>query len=71
MEFISSCFFLCICSPTNSVLGVLQIFSFRLTFCHSLLQVGLDGAGKTTILYKLKLGDVQHTVPTIGKSFLV
>jgi small GTP-binding protein len=31
-----------------------------------LLMVGLDGAGKTTILYKLKLGQVIHTIPTIG-----
>ena len=29
-------------------------------------MVGLDGAGKTTILYKLKLGEVVHTIPTIG-----
>jgi ADP-ribosylation factor protein 1 len=29
-------------------------------------MVGLDGAGKTTILYKLKLGDVVQTMPTIG-----
>jgi len=29
-------------------------------------QVGLDAAGKTTILYKLKLGEVVNTVPTIG-----
>ncbi|XP_065096891.1 ADP-ribosylation factor 4-like [Paramisgurnus dabryanus] len=31
-----------------------------------LLMVGLDAAGKTTILYKLKLGEVVSTVPTIG-----
>ncbi|GAB0488831.1 hypothetical protein MMPV_000041 [Pyropia vietnamensis] len=31
-----------------------------------LLMVGLDGAGKTTILFKLKLGEVVHTIPTIG-----
>eukprot|EP00929_Paragymnodinium_shiwhaense_P110795 TRINITY_DN7801_c0_g1_i1.p1 TRINITY_DN7801_c0_g1~~TRINITY_DN7801_c0_g1_i1.p1 ORF type:complete len:183 (-),score=43.33 TRINITY_DN7801_c0_g1_i1:335-883(-) len=31
-----------------------------------LVMVGLDGAGKTTILYKLKLGDVVTTCPTIG-----
>eukprot|EP01083_Nonionella_stella_P009807 28091_1 len=31
-----------------------------------ILMVGLDAAGKTTILYKLKLGDVVHTIPTIG-----
>ena len=29
--------------------------------------VGLDAAGKTTILYKLKLGEVVTTIPTIGK----
>lgn len=29
-------------------------------------MVGLDAAGKTTILYNLKLGDVINTVPTIG-----
>lgn len=31
-----------------------------------ILMVGLDAAGKTTILYKLKLGDLVTTVPTIG-----
>lgn len=28
--------------------------------------MGLDAAGKTTILYKLKLGEVVTTIPTIG-----
>ena len=27
---------------------------------------GLDAAGKTTILYKLKLGEIVTTIPTIG-----
>ncbi|KAI5093371.1 ADP-ribosylation factor 4b, partial [Silurus meridionalis] len=31
-----------------------------------LLQVGLDAAGKTTVLYKLKLGEVVTTIPTLG-----
>merc|ERR1711934_1079465 len=31
-----------------------------------ILMVGLDNAGKTTILYKLKLGEVVTTIPTIG-----
>merc|ERR1719240_690290 len=31
-----------------------------------ILMVGLDSAGKTTILYKLKLGEVVTTIPTIG-----
>ena len=30
-------------------------------------QVGLDAAGKTTILYKLKLGEIVTTIPTIGE----
>jgi len=29
-------------------------------------MVGLDAAGKTTILYKLKLGELVTTIPTIG-----
>lgn len=31
-----------------------------------LLMLGLDNAGKTTILYKLKLGEVVQSIPTIG-----
>ena len=33
-----------------------------------ILMVGLDAAGKTTILYKLKLGEIVTTIPTIGES---
>lgn len=35
-----------------------------------ILMVGLDAAGKTTILYKLKLGEIVTTIPTIGTSRL-
>ncbi|KAL1007840.1 hypothetical protein UPYG_G00092300 [Umbra pygmaea] len=31
-----------------------------------ILMVGLDAAGKTTVLYKLKLGEVVSTIPTLG-----
>lgn len=31
-----------------------------------ILMLGLDNAGKTTILYKLKLGKTSRTVPTVG-----
>jgi len=31
-----------------------------------LIMLGLDGAGKTTILYKIKIGEVVNTIPTIG-----
>ena len=34
-----------------------------------ILMVGLDAAGKTTILYKLKLGEIVTTIPTIGKNY--
>ena len=35
-----------------------------------ILMVGLDAAGKTTILYKLKLGEIVTTIPTIGERFI-
>jgi small GTP-binding protein len=31
-----------------------------------ILMIGLDAAGKTTILYKLQLGEVITSIPTIG-----
>eukprot|EP01099_Mayorella_cantabrigiensis_P006131 TRINITY_DN506_c0_g1_i1.p1 TRINITY_DN506_c0_g1~~TRINITY_DN506_c0_g1_i1.p1 ORF type:complete len:181 (-),score=29.23 TRINITY_DN506_c0_g1_i1:165-707(-) len=31
-----------------------------------ILILGLDGAGKTTILYKMQCGEVVTTIPTIG-----
>lgn len=31
-----------------------------------ILMLGLDSAGKTSILYKLKMGEVVSTVPTLG-----
>ncbi|KAI8375493.1 ADP-ribosylation factor family-domain-containing protein [Blakeslea trispora] len=31
-----------------------------------ILILGLDGAGKTTILYRLQIGEVVSTIPTIG-----
>lgn len=36
-----------------------------------ILMVGLDAAGKTTILYKLKLGEIVTTIPTIGKIMIL
>ncbi|KAJ2783536.1 Arf GTPase arl1 [Coemansia javaensis] len=31
-----------------------------------ILILGLDGAGKTTILYRMQIGEVVSTIPTIG-----
>lgn len=35
------------------------------------LIVGLDYAGKTTFLYRLRLGEVVTTIPTIGEYMCV
>jgi ADP-ribosylation factor protein 1 len=42
-----------------------QIFWFKKDELRVLMN-GLDAAGKTTVLYKLKLGEVVTTIPTIG-----
>ncbi len=34
-------------------------------------SVGLDAAGKTTVLYKLKLGEVVTTIPTLGNKLQI
>ncbi|XP_053425425.1 putative ADP-ribosylation factor-like protein 5C isoform X3 [Nycticebus coucang] len=35
---------------------------------HKVIIVGLDNAGKTTILYQLLMNEVVHTCPTIGSN---
>jgi hypothetical protein len=34
-----------------------------------IVMLGLDNGGKTTILYRLKMGEVVKTTPTIGTPF--
>ena len=46
-------------SCRNQLVKYMKFFVFHV--------VGLDAAGKTTILYKLKLGEIVTTIPTIGK----
>ena len=41
-------------------------FRLRNGLQSRILMLGLDAAGKTTILYMLKLGEVVQTIPTIG-----
>ena len=41
-----------------------KLFNAKLD--RKMLVLGLDNAGKTTILYKLQLGEVVDTTPTIG-----
>mmetsp|Transcript_30069 Transcript_30069/g.54971 ORF Transcript_30069/g.54971 Transcript_30069/m.54971 type:complete len:182 (-) Transcript_30069:374-919(-) len=43
-----------------------KLFSFFGDQEARILVLGLDNAGKTTILYRLQIGEVVSTVPTIG-----
>ncbi|XP_072062688.1 ADP-ribosylation factor 1 isoform X2 [Arachis hypogaea] len=50
-------------------MGLMISRLFRMLYSKKemrILMVGLDAAGKTTILYKLKLGEIVTTIPTIG-----
>ena len=46
----------------SALQGPLDRFSDRPA---KILMLGLDAAGKTTVLYKLKLNEVVNTIPTI------
>lgn len=46
---------------TNSILDALSLNRTR-----HIVMLGLDAAGKTTILYRLKFNQYVNTVPTIG-----
>ena len=47
-------------NPQDAVKSTLSSEEFRV------LLLGLDASGKTTMLYKLKLGEVVTTIPTVG-----
>ena len=49
----------------NYILGAFMR-RFSSTTPVRMLILGLDAAGKTTILYKLKLNETVNTIPTIG-----
>jgi len=44
--------------------SILSIFKIKKNF--KVVMIGLSGSGKTTILYKLKLGELIKTIPTVG-----
>eukprot|EP00092_Neocalanus_flemingeri_P005390 GFUD01005809.1.p1 GENE.GFUD01005809.1~~GFUD01005809.1.p1 ORF type:complete len:473 (-),score=101.09 GFUD01005809.1:74-1492(-) len=48
---------------TSALLDFLPSFSKE---DFHIVMIGLDGAGKTTALYRMKLDQYLHTVPTIG-----
>ena len=45
---------------------VSSLFNWSSSKPIRVVMVGLDAAGKTTILYKLKLGETVSSIPTIG-----
>ena len=56
----------------NNTSAICRCVRTYVCVCHCVhlpppLLVGLDAAGKTTILYKLKLGEIVTTIPTIGE----
>ena len=49
--------------PTNSTRPKRRMFGKRE---YRVLMIGLDVAGKTTVLYQLKMGQTVTTIPTMG-----
>lgn len=67
--FIDLCLYLKSGSSLSKEMGLSFTKLFSRLFAKKemrILMVGLDAAGKTTILYKLKLGEIVTTIPTIG-----
>ncbi len=62
-------------SPVKSS-GLIKMCHFQDNRVHigpkmeiRVVTLGLDGAGKTTILFKLKQDEFMQPIPTIGKTF--
>merc|ERR1711907_444120 len=68
LPLLASCFSNCACCSLSQNMGNVfgKLFAGFTKRDMRILMVGLDAAGKTTILYKLKLGEVITTIPTIG-----
>jgi hypothetical protein len=52
----------------SSLCDIMPVHVRGLTVSYDPGNLGLDYAGKTTILYRLQLGKVVTTIPTIGFS---
>ena len=50
----------------GSILSTVWTKFFAVNRDIKILMVGLDAAGKTTILYQLRLGEMVTSIPTIG-----
>jgi GTPase SAR1 family protein len=52
---------------TNQISALIgSIFPFNRKTSYRILFLGLDATGKTTLMYRLKLGEIVTTIPTIG-----
>ncbi|XP_027020224.1 ADP-ribosylation factor-like protein 5A isoform X3 [Tachysurus fulvidraco] len=51
-----------------TALTVCRCFTLVSNIKHKVIIVGLDNAGKTTILYQFSMNEVVHTSPTIGSN---
>lgn len=50
----------------SSISSILRtLFPWKISELRGLI-IGNDASGKTTLLYKLKLGEIVTTIPTIG-----
>jgi ADP-ribosylation factor-like protein 5B len=54
----------------NFIMGFLfsKLWSLFSNEEHKIIIIGLDNAGKTTILYQFLMNEVVHTSPTIGSN---
>ncbi len=77
------CYYLIIIQFLRKYRSILGPSKYKIAFYHYVScircginviissSVGLDAAGKTTVLYKLKLGEVVTTIPTLGNKLQI
>lgn len=53
---------------SNTFFRLSQLLTSIVFVEHKIVIVGLDNAGKTTILYQFLMNEVVHTSPTIGSN---
>ncbi|MEE6466835.1 hypothetical protein FKM82_007065 [Ascaphus truei] len=56
------------CTPADMGLIFAKLWNFFCNQEHKVIIVGLDNAGKTTLLYQFLMNEVVHTSPTIGSN---
>ena len=67
-EFIFGYLFLCLIFLDFCSIFLRHFYGVHFIAEHKICIVGLDNAGKTTILYQFLMNEVVHTSPTIGSN---